>query len=290
MDKKRAFTILAVGLILMACAGHLMAQSTLDTALTYQGFLKRNNSPVNRMMDLRFALFADPNATQQIGGQLEAIGVDVMDGHFALELDFGAAPFTGEPRWLQTELRRNDRPDDPYIPQTPLLRLTLSPYAIYADRARYVQDGITGRGAAGSIPRFTDPNTIGDSVIFENAGNVGIGTQTPNEKLSVDGVIESTGGIRFSDGTLQRTTAKEYPLTFGESVWLPNNPPSGGEANQWFECPSGYVMTGFHRYCPGECQYGGNHAFRIKCTSIDTMSALAASIRESFLKPTALIK
>lgn len=206
MDKRRVFTILTVGLILMACAEPLMAQSTLDTALTYEGFLKSNNRPVNRTMDLRFTLFADPNATQPIGSTIEAIGVDVIDGHFALELDFGAAPFTGEPRWLQTELRRNDRPDDPYIPQTPLLRLTLSPYAIFAGRAGYVQDGITGRGTAGSIPRFTDPNTIGDSVIFENAGNVGIGTQTPNEKLSVDGIIETTaGGVKFPDGSVQTT-------------------------------------------------------------------------------------
>jgi hypothetical protein len=39
-------------------------------------------------------------------------------------------------------------------------------------------------------------------------GKVGIGTATPNNKLSVTGVIESTsGGIKFPDGTTQTTAA-----------------------------------------------------------------------------------
>jgi len=40
------------------------------------------------------------------------------------------------------------------------------------------------------------------------AGNVGIGTGTPGQRLSVVGVVESTtGGFKFPDGTLQTTAA-----------------------------------------------------------------------------------
>lgn len=40
-------------------------------------------------------------------------------------------------------------------------------------------DGIGGSGTANHIAKFTDPTTIGDSVIYESAGNVGIGTVNP---------------------------------------------------------------------------------------------------------------
>ncbi len=49
--------------------------------------------------------------------------------------------------------------------------------------------------------------------IYYNGGNLGIGTSTPGQALSVNGVIESTsGGIKFPDGTTQ-TTASSTALT-----------------------------------------------------------------------------
>lgn len=42
--------------------------------------------------------------------------------------------------------------------------------------------------------------------VFRESGNVGIGTTTPGQKLSVAGTIESTtGGVKFPDGTTQTT-------------------------------------------------------------------------------------
>ena len=38
---------------------------------------------------------------------------------------------------------------------------------------------ITGEGTAGNIAKFTGTHTIGNSVMIENAGKIGIGTATP---------------------------------------------------------------------------------------------------------------
>jgi hypothetical protein len=48
---------------------------------------------------------------------------------------------------------------------------------------------ITGSGATNTIPKFTGTNTIGNSVIYENNDNVGIGTTIPSEKLNIVGNI-----------------------------------------------------------------------------------------------------
>lgn len=51
-------------------------------------------------------------------------------------------------------------------------------------------------------------NSARDLSLQLPGGNVGIGTGTPSERLSVVGTIESTtGGFRFPDGTLQTTAA-----------------------------------------------------------------------------------
>lgn len=59
-----------------------------------------------------------------------------------------------------------------------------------------------------------DPNTSPGTVYINQAGNVGIGTGTPTQKLSVAGVIESTnGGLKFPDGTIQTTASQPASRT-----------------------------------------------------------------------------
>ena len=72
---------------------------------------------------------------------------------------------------------------------------------------------VHGAGNPGTIPMWagTSPSgnsTLGDSIITQLNGNIGIGVPTPSSKLTVSGMIETTlGGYKFPDGTIQTTAA-----------------------------------------------------------------------------------
>ena len=63
---------------------------------------------------------------------------------------------------------------------------------------------IKGVGQQGFISEFLDGSTIANSPIFDNQGNIGVGTVTPLAKLDVVGGIRIDGagnGLTFADGS-----------------------------------------------------------------------------------------
>lgn len=81
------------------------------------------------------------------------------------------------------------------------------------------QAQVGGSGTPGKLAKFKSPNSVGDSVIFEDKfGMVGVGTSLPTSKLTVAGMIEAlTGGIKFPDGTVQ-TTAGVSSITHDQTL------------------------------------------------------------------------
>ena len=72
---------------------------------------------------------------------------------------------------------------------------------------------VHGTGTVGRISMWVDTSSsgnsvLGDSIITQLNGNIGIGLDTPLSKLTVQGMIETTlGGYKFPDGTIQTTAA-----------------------------------------------------------------------------------
>lgn len=79
---------------------------------------------------------------------------------------------------------------------------------------------------------------------YYNAGNVGIGTNNPTQKLTVAGTIESTaGGVKYPDGNTQ-TSAFQKTMTIRTSspgnFFLAN----GGSVGYSASCQAGEIATG----------------------------------------------
>lgn len=60
---------------------------------------------------------------------------------------------------------------------------------------------VTGSGTAGQITKWTDATTLGDSVITENSGKVGIGTSNPISLLHIIGSHPSTSTLAGTNAT-----------------------------------------------------------------------------------------
>jgi hypothetical protein len=58
-------------------------------------------------------------------------------------------------------------------------------------------DDITGAGTTNYVPKFTGAKVIGNSQIFDNGTNVGIGTTAMPEKLTVNGNIQLEGSYPY---------------------------------------------------------------------------------------------
>ncbi|MFH0980198.1 MAG: hypothetical protein V2A79_01495 [Planctomycetota bacterium] len=97
--------------------------SFLATAFTYQGQLKVGGVPVSDSVDLECSLWTAAIGGVQVDVTQSLSNVEVVNGLFTVDLDFGPTAFIGNTRWLKI-----------VVNGTPLSRqaLTAAPYAIRA--------------------------------------------------------------------------------------------------------------------------------------------------------------
>ncbi|MBY0314551.1 MAG: hypothetical protein K2Q26_03465, partial [Bdellovibrionales bacterium] len=136
--------------------------------------------------------------------------------------------------------------------------------------------GDLGIGIGGSDN--ADYMTSSNRLIIKASGNVGIGTNSPGQRLSVAGTIESTsGGIRFPDATTQATSA------FGPVFYM-----NGGSVNTSavatkipldtaFIDSNSSINTGLNRVVPTKAGYysvTGKVSVSMTGTGAFTLSAM----------------
>ena len=108
------------------------AQSSIGTAFVFHGYLSNAAGAVNSNCDLRFRLYDSESVGRQIGSDLFRTAVQVVDGRFTTELDFGAT-FTGTARWLEISVRCPTGGGN-YTALTPRQHVSPTPYAMMAAR------------------------------------------------------------------------------------------------------------------------------------------------------------
>ena len=98
-------------LYLTVCVARICNAAPIGTAWTYQGRLLEESQPADGLYDFQFKLFDDPCTGVQQGGTIHINDLDVIDGYFTVELDFGSDVFNGDSRWLETTVMYADGSD-----------------------------------------------------------------------------------------------------------------------------------------------------------------------------------
>jgi len=175
------------------------ALSPLSSAFTYQGRLLLSGNPVNGTCDLQFGLWDAETGGAQIGATQTKTSVSVHDGLFTVLLDYGAAAFAGEARWLEIAVR-SPAGSGAYTVLSPRQALTAVPYALYAKAMPW-------GGVAGMPAGFAD-GVDNDTLYSAGAGLVLLGNSfqvmTSTIQQRVSGACGAGYAIRQvnADGTV----------------------------------------------------------------------------------------
>lgn len=163
---KRIF--LAIILCFLAVAA-VSAQQL--TSFSYQGKLNSSSAPANGTYDFKFELYSVLNGGTAIG-TVNANGVQVVNGIFAVQLDFGLNAFDGTDRFLEISVKLPAEANFTIL--TPRQKLSTVPYsikAISADTATVAQTANNATSLGGiSASNYLLNNGDGSQLVNVNGG------------------------------------------------------------------------------------------------------------------------
>jgi len=213
--KRIIFVTVAIAAATLALTS--IAAALVPSQMHYQGYLSApEGSPLDTTLSMTFTIYDDSLGSNVIWTETQP-SIVVGEGLFNVLLG-SVAPVTDNvflesARWLGIAVD----PDPDIIPRTKLVTV---PYAftvstvdgasggnIFGDLQLHSILAVGEHGGEGGRVEITDGTS--DVIVADGtSGRMGIGTNTPSERLQVVGVIySSAGGFRFPDGTIQTTAA-----------------------------------------------------------------------------------
>ncbi len=208
-------------LLLLAVFSAPLLAHAQGTAFNYQGRLVENGVPASGLYDFIFTVHDASADGVAVSAPLPLDAITVSAGQFSVPLDFGAGVFTGPARWLEIAVRVNG--GGAHTTLTPRQSLLPTPYAIRAGSVAsgsVTADQLNTAGPAPTPGQFLSYDggqfmwaapdvaagniwSLNGSSAYYNAGNVGIGINTPASKLTVSA---AGYGIEHTDGTRRLNT------------------------------------------------------------------------------------
>ena len=181
-------------------------QSVTDSTFTYQGQLKLLGAPTDGLVDFEFALWNAEFGGAVIGVVDPYLGVEVVDGLFTVQLDFGGEVFKGKTLWLNVAVRYPHDPSEtePFTTLNPRQPLTAVPFAIQT-RGLFV-DQTLNVGIGTLFPSYPlEVETVADRAVSA--------TSRSPEGRGVNGLALADSGVNY--GVFGQTSSSEGHGVYG---------------------------------------------------------------------------
>jgi trimeric autotransporter adhesin len=195
-------------------------QALAGSTFTYQGRLIKNGQPVSDTCAMQFNLW-DAAVNGNFLNANSNSAVPVNNGLFTAQLDYGAAAFNGDERWLEILVRCTG--DANYITLSPRTRLTAAPYAIHSLDS-WTLNGNSGTNGSGFLGT-TD--NVGLAIGVNNSPAIRIypNQQGPN-------IIGGYSGNSFSSTLYGQTIAGGGSFFYENRTMREYGTVGGGRKNQ----------------------------------------------------------
>ncbi len=162
----------------------------LGNAFTYQGRLTDGGSPANGTYDLRFILYDAESGGAQVGSTLNREDVNVANGLFTVDLDFGTTAFTGDARWMEIAVRSGASTGSHTV-LSPRQAVSPAPYALYAKAAGGFAVPLTASGTSEGAPA----STTGLFTVTQSGTGIAIaGNRTSTDAAAYPAVLGTNAG------------------------------------------------------------------------------------------------
>jgi hypothetical protein len=198
---------LTFALALAAAASPALAG---DTTLTYQGSLKDAGAPAAGTYQMTFQLWSAAAGGSMLGSQ-NLPTVQVADGRFTAELDFGANNFNNTDRWLEIIVEGTT-----LSPRQPITR---APYAIQTRGLTVDDAGQVAIGTAIPFEMLTIRDENANILLLSQGNNFGPKITFRN---TASGTSSSHGTIYFDDGSPLAWMGYGKPLIGPDGLQLSN--------------------------------------------------------------------
>ena len=224
--KRRVLSTLFLALGLIVCQANPVSAVPSGTAFSYQGRLTEAESSADGLYDFQFKLYDNVTDGNQLGNTIGKNEVNVIDGYFTVELDFGSDAFDGDDRWLEIGVQPGDfNGTGAYTILSPRQRVTPTPYAIYAKAAGTALDSY--KGVVAPIVSYVRPDDIKLILplddITEWTAYRGTATADPNNCFCSRQMNTYTDGVSNNAQYSIKVTASGYSggieYDFGENAW-----------------------------------------------------------------------
>lgn len=191
----------------------------IGTNFTYQGELQLSGTLAQGSFDFEFTLFDAQTGGATVGSALPIDDVPVVNGVFAVDLDFGASAFDGSSRWLEIRVKRSA--DNTYQTLNPLQAVNPAPYAIRSETS-LVADGALLADTADSVPYLGVSNR--PEGLDDGDDDTLDALACSNGQIPVFDSPAWVCGDQTSDTLSSLTCSDQQIPVFNGSVWVCGNP------------------------------------------------------------------